>query len=136
MKGSHAAGQKTALTVLRAVVVGAVAGALICAALLAVFSFIFVSAESIPHDFLPAFMIAVTVVCSFFAGFITAKLSKQRGLLCGCAAGTLLFLIFLISGVAMSEGGTGGRVFLRLLIMVVSGGIGGLIAVNGKSRRK
>jgi putative membrane protein (TIGR04086 family) len=136
MKGYHVAGQKTALALLRAVMIGVVAGALICAALLAVFAFAFISAENIPHDFLPAFMIAVTVISSFFAGFITAKLTKQRGLLCGSIAGVVLFLLFLISGIVMSEGGIGGRVFLRLLLMVISGGIGGLIAVSGKSHRK
>lgn len=136
MKGIRSAGQKTALTVLRAVIIGAVAGALICAALLAVFAFAFVSAENIPHDFLTAFMIAVTVVSSFLAGFITAKLTKQKGLLCGSISGVILFFLFLIAGVAISATGAGNGVLLRLLLMVISGGIGGLLAVNGKSRRK
>lgn len=136
MKGSNAAGQKTVLILVRAIVIGAVAGALICAFMLAVCAFAFVSAENIPHDFLPAFIIAVTIISSFFAGFIAAKIMKQRGLFCGSVATLLLFLLFLISGLVMSQGGAGGEIFMRLLLMVLSGGIGGLVAVNGKSRRK
>ncbi len=135
MKGSNASGQKTTLVMVRAIIVGAVVGALICALMLAVCSLAFVSAENIPHDFLPAFLLAVTIVSSFFAGFVTAKIAKQKGLLCGAAAGILLFLLFLISNVAMSQNG-GGEIFMRLLLMVLSGGIGGLVAVNGKARRK
>lgn len=136
MKGSNAAGQKTVLILVRAIVIGAVAGALICAFMLAICAFAFVSAENIPNDFLPAFIIAVTIISSFFAGLISAKIMKQRGLLCGSAAALLLFLLFLISGLVMSQGGAGGEIFMRLLLMVLSGGIGGLVAVNGKSRRK
>lgn len=136
MKGSNAAGQKSTLAMLRAIIIGAVAGALICALLLAICALAFVSAENIPHDFLPAFIIIVTIVSSFFAGFVSAKMSKQKGLFCGSIAGVLLFLLFLLSGVVLSHSGAGGEIFMRLLLMVLSGGIGGLVAVNGKSRRK
>ena len=74
MKGSNAAGQKTVLILVRAIVIGAVAGALICAFMLAICAFAFVSAENIPNDFLPAFIIAVTIISSFFAGFIASKI--------------------------------------------------------------
>lgn len=136
MKGSNAAGQKTAFTAVRAIIIGAVVGALLCALLLAACALAFVSSENIPHDFLPAFIIAVTVISSFFAGFVSAKIMKQSGLLCGSAAGLFLFLLFLISGLAMSQGSSGSGIFLRLLLMLLSGGIGGLIAVNSRSHRK
>lgn len=136
MKGLSAAGQKPALVMIRAIVIGAVAGALLCALLLACFAFAFVSAESIPHDFLPAFIVAVTVASAFLAGFVTARISKQKGLLCGSAAGLLLFLLFLLAGVALSQGHTGVDAVMRVILMVLSGGIGGLISVNGKGHRK
>lgn len=136
MKGINAAGQKPALVVARAVVIGAIAGALFCALLLACFAFAFVSAENIPHDFLPAFIIALTIISAFVAGFVTAKIAKQRGLLCGSISGLLLFLLFLIAGIAMSQGHSGVDAVMRMILMVLSGGIGGLISVNGKSHAK
>jgi putative membrane protein (TIGR04086 family) len=136
MRQSSASGQKTVLLIVRAVVIGSVAGALVCALLLACLAFAFVSAESIPHNFLSAFIIAVTIISAFVAGVVTAKITKQRGLLCGSAAGLVLFLIFLIAGVAVSQGHTNAEVFVRLILMLLSGGIGGLLSVNGKSRRK
>lgn len=136
MRESSASGQKTVLLIIRAVVIGAVAGALVCALLLACFALAFVSAENIPHNLLPAFIVAVTIISAFVAGVVTARISKQRGLLCGSAAGLLLFLIFLIAGVAVSQGHTNAEVFMRLILMLISGGIGGLLSVNGKSRRK
>lgn len=136
MRESSASGQKTVLLITRAVVIGAVAGALVCALLLACFALAFVSAENIPNNLLPAFIVAVTIISAFVAGVVTARISKQRGLLCGSAAGLLLFLIFLIAGVAVSQGHTNAEVFMRLILMLISGGIGGLLSVNGKSRRK
>jgi putative membrane protein (TIGR04086 family) len=135
MRQSGASGQKTVLFTIRAVVIGSVVGALVCALLLACLAFAFVSAESIPHNFLSAFILAVIIISSFVAGIVTVKITKQRGLLCGSAAGLLLFLIFFIAGVAASQGHTSAEVFMRLIMMLLSGGIGGLLAVNGKSRR-
>ena len=92
--------------------------------------------ENIPHDFLPAFIIAMTILSAFVAGFVTAKIAKQRGLLCGSISGLLLFLLFLIAGVAMSQGHSGVDAVMRMILMILSGGIGGLISVNGKSHAK
>lgn len=136
MKGSNAAGQKPILSAIRAIIIGAVAGAAVCAVLLALCALAFVSTENIPHDFLPAFIIAVSVISSFFAGFITAKISKQRGLIYGSMAGLLLFILFLVSGLAASQSTVSSEAFIRLLVMLLSGAIGGLVAVSRKSRRK
>lgn len=136
MKGSKAEGQLNILAAVRAVVVGAVSGAAVCAGLLAVCTLAFVSSENIPHHFLPILIIAVSVVSSFFAGFITAKVSKQAGLLLGTMAGLLLFLFFLLAGLAVSQSGLAAEAFPRFLMMLLAGGVGGLIAVNSKSRRK
>lgn len=136
MKGSNAVSQKPVFAAIRAIVIGAVAGAALCAVLLAVCALAFVSSENIPHDFLPAFIIAVSVISSFFAGFITAKISKQRGLIYGSMAGLLLFVLFLISGLAASQNTVNSEAFLRFVIMLLSGAIGGLVAVSSKSRRK
>lgn len=136
MKGSNSSGQKSIFSAVKAVVIGAAAGAALCAVLLAVCALAFVSSENIPHDFLPAVIIAVSVISSFFAGFVTAKISKQRGLIYGALSGLLLFFLFLVAGLAASQNGVPSEAFLRLIVMLLSGAIGGLVAVNRKSRHK
>lgn len=136
MKGSNTAGQKTALVFIRGVVVGALCGAVVCALLLAICAFVFVSSESIPHSFLPVFAIVVSGVSAFCAGFVTAKISKRLGLALGAASGLLLFLLFTLAGFAVSQTASAAVAFARLLLMAVAGGIGGLLSVNRKSRRK
>lgn len=125
------------LEALRAIVVGSVAGAALCAVLLGIFSLIFVSAESIPQWLLSPLVIAVSIVSAFAAGFTAAKLAKKRGLIFGAAAGMLLFALFLLSGLAVSNKAVDPAVpGIRLLVMVLSGGIGGIVAVSGRRKIK
>jgi len=113
-----------------------VSGAALCAVLLAVFSLLFVSSEQIPQGFIPAFVIAVSVLCSFAAGFVTAKISKKRGLLCGMLSGLLLFLLFLAAGLIAFKEPLGASSCVKMLIMAISGAMGGFLAVNKKHKRK
>ena len=124
------------LKAIRAVVLGSVAGAALCAVLLAILSLAFVSAENIPQGLLSPLVIAVSVLSAFLAGFTAAKLSRRRGLLFGAAAGLLLFALFLLSGLAVSNKAADPAVpGIRLLVMLLSGAIGGLAAVSGRSRK-
>lgn len=96
----------------------------------------FVSSEQIPQGFILPFDIVVSVLCSFAAGFVTAKISKKRGLVCGMLSGLLLFILFFAAGLIAFQEPVSALSCVRMLIMVLSGSIGGFIAVNKKSRRK
>ena len=135
MKGSKAVNGKPVVEALRAIVVGAVAGAALCAVLLGIFSLVFVSAESIPQGLLSPLVIAVSVLSAFAAGFTAAKLTHRRGLIFGAAAGLLLFALFLLSGLAASNKATDPSVpGVRLLVMVLAGSIGGIVAVSKRGK--
>ncbi len=139
MKGVNvnSVGQRPILAAVRAVVVGALSGAVLCAVLLALCTLAFVSSENVPHGFLQPFVICISVFSSFFAGYVTARLLKQRGLIFGMVSGLLLFLLFFLSGLVLSQNAcVASEVTVRLLTMVISGGLGGLLAVSRKSRRK
>lgn len=125
------------LKAIRAIVIGSVAGAALCAVLLGILSLVFVSAENIPQGILSPVVIAISVLSAFLAGFTAAKLARKRGLLFGAAAGLLLFALFLVSGVAASNKAMDPSVpGIRLLVMFLAGAIGGLVAVSGRSSRK
>ena len=138
MKSSKALDRRPVLEALRAVVVGSVAGAALCAVFLGIFSLLFVSAESIPQGILSPLVIGVSVISAFAAGFIAAKLTGKRGILFGAAAGMLLFALFLLSGLAVSSNKAVDPSMpgVRLLVMLLSGSIGGIVAVSRRAKIK
>lgn len=125
---------KTAANAFRAVFFGAVAGAVACAVLLGAFSLAFVSAENIPQFFLSPLVIGISVFSSFLAGFIAAKISRKHGLIYGTFAGLFLFVLFLAAGLATENQAAPDMAGTRLLTMLLSGAVGGVLAVGGHSR--
>lgn len=132
---SGLSGRKPIMQAIRAVVFGTVGGAAICAVLLGVFSLAFVSSENIPQAFLSPFIIGVSVLSSFFSGFVAAKISRKRGLAYGAISAFLLFLLFLICGLTAASEAISPSSVTKMISMVIAGSLGGLLAVN-KSRKK
>lgn len=120
----------------RSIIIGSVAGAALCAALLGLCALGFVSAGHIPQSLISPMVIALSVLSSFIAGFITAKISRKRGLFYGALAGLMLFALFLISGLIASKEPVSVNVVMRMLVMILSGAIGGLLAVSKKTKVK
>jgi putative membrane protein (TIGR04086 family) len=138
IKTSKFTTKKPALDAIRAIVIGSVTGALLCAVFLCILSLAFVSAERIPQGLLSPLVIAVSVLSAFGAGYIAAKISGKRGLLFGAVAGMFLFALFLFSGLIISNNKAAdpAQVGTRLLTMVLSGSIGGFLSVNKKTKPK
>lgn len=120
----------------RAVAIGSVAGAALCAALLGVSALVFLSAGNIPQDFITPLVIALSVFSAFLAGLITAKISRKRGLIYGMLSGVLLFVLFLFAGLAASREPVSVESGIRLVVMAISGAIGGFAGVNRRSKLK
>ena len=135
-KSSKSLSGKPVLEALRAVVIGTVVGAILCAVLLGVCSLVFVSSENIPQNVLAPFVIALSVVSAFFAGFVSAKISRKRGLFYGLLSGILLFALFLAAGLIAEHEAVSAASGTRLLVMALAGSIGGLVAVNKKAKIK
>ena len=136
MKSSKLPNGNPAIEALRAVVVGTVSGAVLCAVLLVVCSLAFVSSENIPQGFLTPFVIALSMISAFFSGFITVKISHKRGLFYGLLSGIFLFALFLVAGLLSEHEAASAASGTRLLVMALAGAIGGLTAVNRKSKLK
>ena len=77
MKMTRSNKNSTVLGAVRAVVIGAVCGAVLCAGLLALFAFGFVKASYIPQFAINPIIIAVSAFSAFAAGFFAAKVSKS-----------------------------------------------------------
>lgn len=124
------------LGALRAIIIGAVAGAAICAALLGAFALAFVSAGHIPQSMISPLVIALSVFSSFAAGFVCAKISRKMGLVYGALTGLLLFALFLVSGLIASHEALSMSAGIRMIVMTLSGALGGIFGVSRKSKIK
>ncbi len=137
IKSSKSKSQRPVPEAIRAIVIGSIAGALICAVILGILALIFVRAESIPQRLLFPLIIAVSVLSAFAAGYLTVKISRKRGLLFGAVSGLVLFALFLFAGLAVSnKSAEPAQSGMRLLVMVLSGSIGGVLSVSRRRSSK
>ena len=108
-------------------------GVVILLVLLTAFSFL-MSRQDVPKSAIGPVVIGVLMVAAFTSAFVTARLARNRGLLLGLLSGFLLYLVILfVSVVLFRTGFTFASVF-KLVILMLSGAIGGICGVNGKKR--
>lgn len=136
MKGKKHTAENPILEAVRAIVIGSVTGALLSAILLGLAALGFVSAANIPQNVISPMMLALSVLGAFTAGFVTAKVSHKRGLAYGAVSGLLLFILYLVAGLVASNEPVSFTAGMRLIVMILSGAIGGLLGVNKKSKVK
>ena len=85
-------------------------------------------------DFMPAIASIGLGAGAFSAGFITAKLNKQKGLIFGILCGIVIYAVCFISQLIFGSASFNLSSFSRLIIALCSGGIGGIAGVNGAKR--
>lgn len=136
MKSSRHLSGNPVMESLRAILIGAVTGAAVCAALLGASALAFVSAGHIPQGLISSLVIAFSVISSFMAGFVCAKISKKMGLILGGLTGMLLFALFLVSGLIASREPLSMAAGIRMLVMTLGGALGGIFGVSRRSKIK
>lgn len=100
---------------------------------------IFLMAAAITLADVPAMLISpITVIFLAFGslcgGFASAKLSGEKGLLCGCLSGILFFVFLWIFGTFFEEPGFGVSAIIKLMMIIISGSFGGILGVNYKRK--
>ena len=104
-------------------------GAAAVALLLAGFSFL-LTLQDLPHSAVePLALLAGGAGC-LLAGFLCAKLHGRSGLLTGAACGVMVFGIIFLTGCLTMGGALGPSVWLKGLIFLFCGAIGGVLGVN------
>lgn len=136
MKNGRENSENAVLGILRPIIFGSVAGAFICAVLLAICAWAFVASKHLPQSILQIMVLVIVSISAFFSGFIAAKISHERGFFFGALAGLILYLLFFVCGLIVSNDSITIAALTRLLIMVIIGSIGGIIGVNKKSKTK
>lgn len=136
MKKSREKSDNTIARCVKYLVIGCIAGLLLCGALLTICALIFVLIKSIPTQAVLAVSIAISALSAMFAGFLSAKLCHNKGLIMGLSSGLILFILVMISAFS-----TGGGVFtvstaMRFILMMLGGAFGGVLAVNKRKKVK
>lgn len=118
---------------LRPILIGTIAGAICCLVLLLLFAAV-LAAQDIPQMAVTPMAVAAAAVGAFIGGLVCARVAGSRGLVYGAACGALLYLIVMIAGFAMLKDIRGVYALVKLLIMIGSAAIGGVVGVNTKKR--
>ena len=130
--------QKASLwTAARPVLISAVCGMAMIAALLAIASVVLLYAGLINPMVTKSVVIAISAASAVFAGVLVGKIAGKNGLILGAITGLLLYFLILIVSLACGvfQLFTVSSV-IRLAVMTLGGALGGLIAVNQKRKVK
>lgn len=117
------------------VAISCLSGAAISTAILLVFALV-MSVRDVPAVLINPLACAAIAVGSFFAGFLCAKMLRQRGMLFGALCGILMFGILLFTSLTLTGDAFGWIVLIKLVIVMTSAMIGGVIGVNTRRRRR
>ena len=120
---------------LKAAVFGAAIGIAILFILLLIFAVLFGAIGVSPKIYNGAATFCIILSCAA-GGFISARITKEKGLTVGMVSGTLMFLVVLILNPIIGGSGIGGLLLVRLLVVLISSAVGGVLGVNFKIKRK
>lgn len=119
----------------RAVLFGALAGAVITFAALLIFALILTLGNMTDVVAVP-FSLCAAAAGAFAGGWVASRIYASRGLVLGAATGGALFLInFLVSAI-VSAGGVTNLTLAKLAVIMLSALVGGVFGVNSGAKRK
>jgi len=126
---------KNSVFLMKALIIGTVAGLLTCTLFLILFAGVFVKLGSIQQNLVKFLALFAASVGAIIAGYIALKIFKEKGLYVGAACGSLVFLIFTISGFLAGGESISSFTFIKLLVLTFFGALGGVLGINKKNRR-
>ncbi len=120
----------------KAIIFGVSIGCIICIILFTISSMLFIFSKSLPQNLISYIVIVIMAVCSFFAGYFTAKIYKSNGLLYGAVSGLIIFLIIFFSGSIILQQTATTQTFLKFILSTLMGATGGVVGVNKKVKKR
>ena len=122
-------------TPLREIAVSAGMGAAAVLALLTVFALV-MSAQDIPNG-LTALMVTLALAAgTLLAGYRCGRRLRQNGIANGALTGGLMYLVLLAISLMIPENEVGLLALYKCLMMLASGAVGCILAVNHRSKAK
>ncbi len=109
--------------------VGAAVGAVVLMALAMA-----ISIKDMPQSLVEPLAVFAIALGGFCGGFFSARIARGKGLLLGICCGTILFCVLALFGVGREGLGMAG--LIRLIVILLCSGAGGVLGVNIRSRRR
>lgn len=119
--------------VVRAVVIGTIAGTLVCLLLLVIMAAI-IAARDIPAVAVAPMAVIAAATGALVGGFLCARIAGEKGLLLGALCGVLLHILILLAGTIWFRDSQSFYWLIKLAVLVGCGGVGGVLGVNLKKR--
>lgn len=118
---------------LRPITYGISSGAVACFLLLLLMSAL-MGMRDMPQASVSLFATISFVAGGFLAGYVTAALSQEKGLLLGLCCGCILFIVLICAGMAVNSSAPGMQAFTKFLAVLLASAIGGVLGVNKKKK--
>lgn len=122
--------------ILTSTIIGSFAGIISCALLLIICALALTKSSGIPHLAVSPLVMIVAGMGAFIGGYVSALISKQNGMMCGLICGFIMFLILFIASLITVRTALSMNTIVRLLLMLLTGAIGGILGVNKRKKIK
>lgn len=123
---------KSSSFMLKSMLFGLLSGLLVCTVFLILFSFVFVKIGAMPYNIVQLLAMLSSALGSFTAGYTTLKIQREKGLYLGALSGLMLFCVFTLTGFIVSREGFTYLTIVKLILLVFTGALGGIISANRK----
>lgn len=119
---------------IKAVLFGTVCGLLVTVILTCIFSAIVMTSGLLPTELTDYITLALLSFGAFSGGIITSRITKSAGLVVGLITGFAIFILITIIGLTKSDDSVSLLTLIRLVALLITGGIGGIMGLKRKDR--
>lgn len=119
---------------IKAVLFGTVCGLLVTVILICILSAIVMTSGLLPTKLTNYITLALLALGAFSGGFITSRITKSAGLVVGLITGFAIFILITVIGLTKSDDPVSLLTLIRLVALLVAGGIGGIVGLKRKER--
>lgn len=126
---------KNIISILKGSVKGIAFATLIFFILIAIFAII-ITKTDVSDMVVQALTLFALSAASFFCAFINQKKTKQRGIVIGAISGAEIFIIIFVVGLFGENGVFTALMLKKLIAVIFSGVLGGILSANSKKKYK
>lgn len=117
------------------VIISTVSGVAVCIAMLLLFSLI-LSTQNIPQAAVSPMATAAVSLGALAAGYVCAKMLREKGLMWGLICGVILSFVVLLASFGLSGSGLGIPALFKVVFILLCSMLGGVMGVNTRHKRK
>jgi len=119
---------------IKATIFGVTAGLVTTIMLFVIIGFAVSKLDTYPASIIDYVILGILVVSGLVAGNVTGRIYKSSGILYGALTGIVMFLIILFAGISSIANGLSFFTLYKLVLLVVSSALGGILGVNKKDK--